>query len=143
MEDKFDLYEWNKKRYLGELDLNVDYGGDDPKIGAEEESDANVVGEGSDPKENKLEQELSKFSNNVSVQMGKYSQDRPDSDPLKGKGYGIVKFITRNNFPDNEWNQILNVIKDNGYEITQDSNYYDTEPGERDWFPSVNFIFPV
>ena len=53
----FDLYEWNKKRYLGELDfsttggetnvdnLNVDRGGDDPKMGAEEESDANVVGE--------------------------------------------------------------------------------------------------
>ena len=53
----FDLYEWNKKRYLGELDINtmggetnvdnvdVTHGGDDPKIGAEEESDANVVGE--------------------------------------------------------------------------------------------------
>ena len=53
----FDLYEWNKKRYLGELDfgttggetnvdnLNVDRGGDDAKMGAEEESDANVVGE--------------------------------------------------------------------------------------------------
>ena len=60
---KFDLYEWNKKRYLGELDIastsdddqgggetnvdsvNVDRGGDDPRMGAELESDANVVGE--------------------------------------------------------------------------------------------------
>ena len=50
MQDKFNLYEWNKKRYLGELDidqsinksdeddsdtLNVTHGGDDPKMGAE------------------------------------------------------------------------------------------------------------
>ncbi len=58
MKDNFDLHEWNKKRYLGELDIdqninkddegssfNITRGGDDPKIGAEEESDANVVGE--------------------------------------------------------------------------------------------------
>ena len=56
-EKDFDLREWNKKRYLGELDINtmggetnvdnvdVTHGGDDPKIGAEEESDSNVVGE--------------------------------------------------------------------------------------------------
>jgi hypothetical protein len=43
MKDNFDLHEWNKKRYLGEL--NIDTGGDDAKIGAEEESDSNVVGE--------------------------------------------------------------------------------------------------
>ena len=53
----FDLREWNKKRYLNELDinttggdtdvdnLNIDKGGDDAKMGAELESDANVVGE--------------------------------------------------------------------------------------------------
>ena len=53
----FDLHEWNKKRYLGELDinttggdtdvdnLNIDKGGDDAKMGAELESDSNVVGE--------------------------------------------------------------------------------------------------
>ena len=59
----FDLREWNKKRYLGELDIsstsdddqgggetnvdtvNLTRGGDDAKMGAEEESDSNVVGE--------------------------------------------------------------------------------------------------
>lgn len=61
MKDNFDLHEWNKKRYLGELDqydttninkddenssFNITRGGDDPKMGAELESDANVVGEG-------------------------------------------------------------------------------------------------
>ena len=65
-EGKFDIYEWNKKRYLGELDVdgeldqydtlninkdqegssfNITRGGDDPKMGAELESDKNVVGE--------------------------------------------------------------------------------------------------
>ena len=44
MKDNFDLHEWNKKRYLGEL--NIDQGGDNAKIGAELESDVNVVGEG-------------------------------------------------------------------------------------------------
>ena len=59
MQDKFDLHEWNKKRYLGELEidqeddnvnqdnvdgsLNVTKGGDDPKIGAELE--AGVIGD--------------------------------------------------------------------------------------------------
>jgi hypothetical protein len=58
---EFDLYEWNKKRYLGELEIdqeddninqddesgsiNIDRSGDDAKMGAELESDSNVVGE--------------------------------------------------------------------------------------------------
>jgi len=58
---EFNLYEWNKKRYLGELEIdqeddninqddesgsvNIDRGGDDAKMGAELESDSNVVGE--------------------------------------------------------------------------------------------------
>ena len=67
--EKFDLYEWNKKRYLGELDIsdeeegqnvsaanlsgdvNITRGGDDPKTGAEQESDDNVVGEGVNDRE--------------------------------------------------------------------------------------------
>ena len=58
---EFNLYEWNKKRYLGELEIdqeddninqddesgsvNITRGGDDAKMGAELESDSNVVGE--------------------------------------------------------------------------------------------------
>ena len=62
--DKFDLYEWNQKRYLNELDIdqninkddegssfNITRGGDDPKMGAELESDENVVGEGVNDRE--------------------------------------------------------------------------------------------
>ena len=65
--NEFNLYEWNKKRYLNELEidqeddnvnqqdiggsLNITHGGDDPKIGSEEESDENVVGEGVNDRE--------------------------------------------------------------------------------------------
>lgn len=76
MKDNFDLYEWNKKRYLGEIDLsgeldqydttninkddenssfNITRGGDDPKMGAELESDANVVGEGLNDRISKID----------------------------------------------------------------------------------------
>ena len=67
MKDNFNLYEWNKKRYLGELDIdqninkddegssfNVTRGGDDPRMGAELESDKNVVGESVNSKINKI-----------------------------------------------------------------------------------------
>ena len=68
MQDKFDLHEWNKKRYLGELDIdqninkddegssfNITRGGDDAKMGAELESDANVVGEGLNDRISKID----------------------------------------------------------------------------------------
>jgi len=66
MKDNFDVHKWNLNRYkegINEIDIddytdknvnsdeenssfNITRGGDDPKMGAEEESDANVVGEG-------------------------------------------------------------------------------------------------
>ena len=66
MKDNFDVHEWNLNRYketINEIDIddytdknvnsdeenssfNITRGGDDPKMGAELESDANVVGEG-------------------------------------------------------------------------------------------------
>ena len=66
MKDNFDVHKWNLNRYketINEIDIddytdknvnsdeenssfNITRGGDDAKMGAEEESDANVVGEG-------------------------------------------------------------------------------------------------
>tara|TARA_R110000824_G_C15071498_1_gene663418 strand:+ start:625 stop:978 length:354 start_codon:yes stop_codon:yes gene_type:complete len=65
MKDNFDVHKWNLNRYketINEIDIddytdknvnsdeenssfNITRGGDDPKIGAELESDSNVVGE--------------------------------------------------------------------------------------------------
>jgi len=87
----FDLYEWNKKRYLGELDINtmggetnvdnvdVTHGGDDPKIGAEEESDANVVGEN----QSHLEF-LSKYLGSMYPNLDFYVADHTDRIDVRG-----------------------------------------------------------
>ena len=53
---------------------------------------------------------------------------------------GEITFRMRGEFPDNEWDKILDLIKSKGFEITQDSNWYDIEPGEREWFPKIKFI---
>ncbi len=53
---------------------------------------------------------------------------------------GEITFRMRGEFPDNEWDKILDLIKSRGFEITQDSNWYDIEPGEREWFPKIKFI---
>jgi hypothetical protein len=156
-EKDFDLREWNKKRYLGELDINtmggetnvdnvdVTHGGDDPKIGAEEESDANVVGENKSNQEQSLEKEIkSKFGSGmdgVDVSLGEYSGDRQDSDPLKGKGYGKITVYQKEDVPMNIWKQLEDLVKSKGYEITNSGNWYDSEPGERDIYPSMKFNF--
>ena len=75
MKDNFDVHEWNLNRYketINEIDIdayannnlnsdgenssfNITRGGDDPKMGAELESDANVVGEGLNDRISKIE----------------------------------------------------------------------------------------
>ena len=77
----------------------------------------------------------------VSVSMGNYSAGREDNDPLKGKAYGKVTFRVKDEFEQSDWNKIISFIKSKGLEITQDSNYYENDPGEREYFPSVKFHF--
>ena len=77
----------------------------------------------------------------VNVSLGKYSGGRSDSDPLKDKSFGKITFMVRSEFEDSTWNKIVDFVKSKGFEVTQDANYYDIEPGEREWFPSINFNF--
>ena len=62
----------------------------------------------------------------------------PYVDMRSGK-YGTITFRMRGEFPDNEWAKVLNFVKSKGFEITDESNYYDFEPNEREWFPKINF----
>ena len=75
MKDNFDVHEWNLNRYketINEIDIdayannnlnsdgenssfNITRGGDDPKMGAELESDTNVVGEGLNDRISKID----------------------------------------------------------------------------------------
>jgi hypothetical protein len=87
--------------------------------------------------------ELEKISNNnPSVSMGSYGGDRPDSDSLKGKGYGSLSFIVRNELSNDEWNNALNWVKSKGYEVVSDSNYYEKEyDNDRMYYPKIKFQF--
>jgi hypothetical protein len=93
-------------------------------------------------KEQSLASEMNnKFGGDPYVSMGKYAGGRSDDDPRKGKGFGSVTFRMRGEFEDSKWNQILDYVKSKGLDIQQESNYYDSEPGEREWFPKVDFHF--
>lgn len=92
-----------------------------------------------------LTKELNQQFRGVSpyVNMGMYSGNRSDSDPLKGKGYGDITFRIQGELSDQAWNKALKWVKDKGWEVTSESNYYDYEPGERYWYPKIKFQFNV
>ena len=79
--------------------------------------------------------------NRVSVSTGDYAGGRPDSDPLKGKSYGKVTFLQKQELEDDDWSKVTNYLKSLGFEIVEDSNFYDFEPGERDYYPTIKFHF--
>jgi len=115
-EKDFDLREWNKKRYLGELDIT--HGGDDPKIGAELESDANVVGENKDYLESlalnltqahpDLEFEVSNFDD-VRV-YGSQSDLMKFGNKMHGKKFGEYEVF---HVEDDDRGEIVRIVKSN------------------------------
>ena len=91
-----------------------------------------------------LQQELeSNFKgHDFFVTMGSYDQDRPEDDPRKGKGFGSVTFNDREDVDEDTFNKVvafLEVIKK--FEIKSKTRFYDSEPGERDYFPKIDFNF--
>ena len=96
-------------------------------------------------KEKEFKQELDRMFGDFrpNVSLGVYSGDRPDSDPLKGKGFGQVSFTYRNELPDEDWNEALKWVESKGFTITSEDNTYEEEPGERRYHPSINFEFNV
>ena len=113
MKDNFDLHEWNKRRYLGELDVqdytdknvnsdeentsyNITRGGDDPKMGAELESDSDVVGE-AEEKEYEVEYWVYRnddYDNDYVKVMAKSEEEalaKAKEENYKGKNFKIYK----------------------------------------------------
>jgi hypothetical protein len=82
-----------------------------------------------------INESLNENENNA---LAKEIESRFGGDPYVRDGE--ITFRMRGEFPDNEWDKILDLIKSKGFEITQDSNWYDIEPGEREWFPKIKFI---
>ena len=86
--------------------------------------------------------ELDEYS--PQVHMGYYDQDRPDSDPYKGKGYGDITFRTRMDVEEKAFKKALDYVeKDLGFEIVSSERFHDEEPGERDYFPQIKFHFKI
>lgn len=106
---------------------------------------SNIILESRDyaQEEKGLERELEKISgvSRIHVTMGDYAGGRPDDDPLKDLSYGSVNFMVHSEFEDLEWDRLVDFIKAKGYDVQQESNYADEEPGERYWYPSIKWHF--
>lgn len=89
-----------------------------------------------DQQAKKLEAELKDTYNrdDIYVTLGQYSG--------KDRGFGKVTFKTQDELPGSEWQNVKNVITAKGYEITQDSNYFDQDK-DRAWYPSIKFEFDI
>ncbi len=124
--DNFNITKWNRDRYLNEGKIE--------EYGEYKSQEVDLKKE--------LDSQFSNYRPNISL--GMYSGDRPDSDPLKGKGFGSITFSVREELDPNDWNKALKWVESKGFEIESESNYYEMEyDGDRAWFPKIKFQFNV
>ena len=107
--DNFNITKWNRARYLKESKIE--------EYGEYKSQEVN------------LKKELdSQFSNyRPFISLGMYGGDRPDTDPLKGKGFGSITFSVREELDPNDWNKALKWVEDKGFEIESESNWYEMD----------------
>jgi hypothetical protein len=120
--DNFNLHKYYRKKYMAEAHDYKRY----------------------DSLEKELRKELdSKFGDHrPSIHLGYYSEDRPDNDPYKDKGYGDISFLVRDELSDSDWKKALDWVKSKGFDITSESNWYEMEwDGDRAWYPKIKFEF--
>jgi hypothetical protein len=89
--------------------------------------------------ESELKTKYGEFS--PSVRMAEYSQDRQENDPLRGKGFGIVDFRVKQDIPKDLFDNIVLLLTNRGFEIQSSDNSFESDPGERDYYPKINFHF--
>jgi|9_EtaG_2_1085328.scaffolds.fasta_scaffold28748_2 hypothetical protein len=78
------------------------------------------------------------------ISLGKYAGERPDSDPLKGKGFGSIEFVVPTELPPNEFKRALDWAESKGFEIKSQSNEYEVEfDRDRSYYPKIKFHFDV
>lgn len=84
----------------------------------------------------KLQRELRDTYNrdDIFVTMGQYYE--------RDRGFGKVSYTVNNEIDPAEWKNMLNYLKAKGFEITQESNWYD-EDDDRRWYPDIKFEFDV
>lgn len=59
------------------------------------------------------------------------------------KGWGKITFRHRDDIPKDVFAKVVDWAKSKGFEIEQESNWYDYEPGERDYYPTISLRFEV
>ena len=124
--DNFNITKWNRNRYLKENQIS-EYG--------EYKSQEDNLGK-------ELDSEFRGYRPFISL--GTYGGDRPDTDPLKDKGYGSITFSVREELSDNDWNKALKWVKSKGFEIKSESNWYEMDiDDDRAWYPKIKFEFNV
>ena len=124
--DNFNITKWNRARYLKESKIE--------EYGEYKSQEVN------------LKKELdSQFSNyRPFISLGMYGGDRPDTDPLKGKGFGSITFSVREELDPNDWNKALKWVEDKGFEIESESNWYEMDiDDDRAWYPKIKFQFNI
>ena len=84
----------------------------------------------------KLQQELRDTynRNDIFVTMGQYYE--------RDRGFGKVSYTVNDEIDPAEWKNMINYLKAKGFEITQESNWYD-EDDDRRWYPDIKFEFDV
>ena len=83
-----------------------------------------------------LDQNFGEYDPRIS--MGEYTKDREEGDPLKGKGFGKVSFIVRQDLPDEDFDKAKKWIESKGYKITDASNWAEDDDDRR-YYPGIKF----
>lgn len=142
--DQFDYENFIGKKYLDVIkDSRIDKEALDDAIKNYLREEINEYGEYK-TQETEYRQELDSMFGDYRpfISLGKYAGGRPDSDPLKGKGFGEVSFNIRDILPEDEWRKALDWVKSKGFEIQSESNDYEMEfDGDRAWYPTIKFHF--
>lgn len=59
-------------------------------------------------------------------------------------GEGSLTFNIKDELSDEDWKKALTWVKDQGYQIETQSNYYEVDiDDDRSWFPKIKFSFPT
>jgi hypothetical protein len=82
---------------------------------------------------------------NTFVSMRDYSQEgRSKGDKYLGRGFGDIHFNYRDEIPSDDFSKAIKFLKDKGFDIVSDSNYYEVEwDNDRAWYPKIKFEFDI
>jgi hypothetical protein len=83
-----------------------------------------------------LDQNFSEYDPRIS--MGEYTKDREEGDPLKGKGFGKLSFMVRQELPDEDFDKAKKWIESKGYKVTDASNWAEDDDDRR-YYPGIKF----